>query len=56
MKINWTAVGALLVSVVGILGEHADKLPPNVAHGVIIAGLVLQAVTKPAAQRRKESP
>lgn len=45
-KINWTAVLSAAVTVTGVLGEHTDKLTPNVAHGVIAAGVLLQMVTR----------
>lgn len=48
MRINWHAIGAALVTTVGVVSDpHVLGLfAPHVATAVTVGGIVLQAVTK----------
>lgn len=63
-KFRWSAIGSALLTVVGVAQlvieqvQNAPEvlmlLPPPVAAGIAIAGVVLQAVTKPVTRKPEE--
>lgn len=48
MRLNWKAIGAGLVTTIGVVSDpHVlGLLAPHVATAVTVGGIVLQAVTK----------